>query len=285
MPRTTRFAKTILLAAGCAAAVLPWSAAHPQAGAASQAATCPVPAGVDGYPVAVEAPGVPEVGPDHLARLADAVARRWETPSPGRRQYAGLLHRVRRLRTPAPLWTDDWSPDDRHVASLAATLHRDGRVGAVTVLTRTGDRLFDGSLASIFARPTAEPALPPFPPELSADTLRIVVHLGEVPAGGGAGVVRFAAQQAPVRVVPGTLRVIPPPSARGRSSAGRPSAVASYDVDERGVVVPGSIEVLRSSDPGLARAVHEGLSRARFVPAEADCQPIARTVVQRFGDG
>jgi hypothetical protein len=78
--------------------------------------------------------------------------------------------------------------------------------------------------------------------------------------------------------------VIPPAATRGGRTPPRPAATVKYDVDEQGAFDPRSIQVLQSSDAGFSRAVQDGLLRARFVPARANCRPITRSVVQVFGD-
>ena len=116
-------------------------AAAPSAGAQPYASTrCPVPAGVDGYAVAVRAAAGARVDERFAAALADAAARRWEVPAPGRSRLPGVDGSLARLRTPEPLWADDWSPRARHTARLAVTLYRDGRAPSVAVTQASGDR-------------------------------------------------------------------------------------------------------------------------------------------------
>lgn len=243
---------------------------------------CPVPAAVRGYPLTVRATGGPVLDSAYAAGMARAMARRWETPSRARSRFPGARRAAGRLVTPEPLWADDWSPDARHVARVAATLHRDGRVSRFEILQGTGDRGFDRSLESIFAPGVHGPRLPELPETLGADSVRLVVSLGTVPKAEDAATVRFAAQQSPVRVVPGTLHVVLP-RREGASSAPPAEVTVKYDVDPDGRMVPGSIRVLRGSDRQLARAIATALQQASFVPAHANCRPIARSVVQTFG--
>jgi hypothetical protein len=271
------------IAAMGASAFLPDLHAQQPAPTVFHSPSCPVPAEVRGYPVTVVRVDGAPLDSAYAAALADAVARRWETPSPGRGRHPGLGRVANRVHTPEPLWADDWVPEDRHTARIAATLHRDGGVRAVVVEAASGDRLYDRSLESIFGSRAAEPALP-FPGSLAEDSIRVRVWLGVEPEGGGGPGVRFAAQQSPVRVVPGSLQVFAPPGGPGARPGARPSATVKYDVDADGALVPGSVQVLRSSGAEFSRRVTEGVRRARFVPAQANCRPVARSVAQRFGD-
>lgn len=268
----------LLVALGHAA---PLGAQAPEA-SPFQSPTCPVPAAVQGYPLTVRATGGPALDAAYATALASAAARRWETPSRARSRFPGAGRASVRLATPEPLWADDWSPGARHVARIAATLHRGGRVSRFEILQGTGDRRFDRSLESIFAPGVRGPRLPELPDTFGKDSVRLVVSLGAVPEGDGAATVRFAAQQSPVRVVPGTLHVVPPRGAAADGSA-RAEVTVKYDVDSEGRMVPGSLQVLRGSDRRLARAIATALPQASFVPAHANCRPIARSVVQTFG--
>jgi hypothetical protein len=245
-------------------------------------AVCPVPAAVRGYPVAVRSAGADAPDPAFAAALAEAAARRWEVPSRRRASFPGLAQVRGRIVPPEPRWADDWFPGAEHVARLAVTLYRDAREPAVQVLRPSGDRTFDRSLASIFGRSPYDHPLPPLPAALAADSLRVLVSLGEEPADSAAGMMRFAAQQSPVRVTPGSLRVTRPRPSPGAASAAQPSAIVKYDVDAEGRIA--AIQVLRSSTPGFAEAVADGLRAARFIPAQSNCRPIAQSVVQSFGN-
>jgi hypothetical protein len=265
-----------LAAAGCAALALLLAAAPARAQDESpyHAARCPVPAGVEGYPVTVRTADGARLDSAFAAALVDAVTRRWEPPSPRRREY-DVPGRVQRIDPPEPLWPDDWSPRAGHRARVAMTLYLDGRQApALSILEGSGDRDFDASLGTI----TENPRLGRHPlPGVLADSVRVLIGFGHPPEPGDA-VVRFAVQQTPVRVVPGTLVAIPPPDMRS------PSATVTYDVDERGRVKASSIRVLRVSDERFSHILRMALWRARFEPAQANCRPIARTVVQQFGN-
>lgn len=241
--------------------------------------TCPVPAGMQGYPVWARAADGAALDSAFARSLADAVARRWEPPSPRRRSIPGL-NRVRtRLQPPEPRWPDDWRPQAQHVARVEVTLRRTGRPGEARLTAPSGDRAFDRSLADAFAdgAPGA-PALPALPAGL--DSLRVAVGFGTEPEAG-AGVVRFAVQQSPVVVVQGTLTVAQPPrSGMGGAAA---AATARYDVDASGRIVPGSVDVLTSTDRTMEQNVRAGLPRARFTPAQSNCRAVPLTVVQTFG--
>lgn len=268
----------LLVALGHAA---PVGAQSPEA-SPFRSPTCPIPAAVRGYPLTVRATGGPALDSAYAAAMVSAMARRWETPGRARSRFPGAGRASVRLVTPEPLWADDWSPGARHVARIAATLHRDGRVRRFEILRSTGDHRFDGSLQSIFAPGVRGPRLPELPDALGEDSVRLVVSLGTLPEEDGAATVRFAAQQSPVRVVPGTLHVVPPRRA-ARAGSAPPEVTVKYDVDSEGRMVPGSFRVLRGSDRRLARAVATALPQASFVPAHANCRPIARSVVQTFG--
>lgn len=238
---------------------------------------CPLAETARGYELAAawDGSGTPDTA--FLAAFAHAAAYRWQVPSRRRAQYTGWQRVRRRLLPPAPRWADDWKPEARHRAVLAVTLYRGGRSPELALLTRSGDERFDRSLESMVHDPMpGSPPLPPLPATV-ADSLRVLVHLGDRPMAPSASV-EFARQQRPVRLVPGTLRVEAP-----RTGGRSPSATVKYDVSAEGRLAPGSLELLESSSPEFGRAVAEALYRARFSPAESNCSPIAVTVVQTFG--
>lgn len=240
---------------------------------------CPLPDDARGYPVSAAGADAPLPAAFAMA-LADAAARRWEPPSRGRNQHAGLGRLRTRLQPPEPRFPDDWAPAERHVARLEATLLPEGRVGRVEVVEPSGDAAFDRSLAgALRGGAPAAPGLPELPDGL--DSLRVVLLFGAEPPEGAAAV-RFAAQQSPVRVVPGTL-VLTRTRVQGAPRGPDPAATVKYDVDATGGVVPGSVEVLQASDTGFAPAVRDALQRARFTPAQSNCRTIPLSVVQRFG--
>lgn len=235
---------------------------------------CPLPPDAVGYPVTVTAlDGVP-LDSAWLAQWARAVAHRWQVPSRRRAAHANYRRVRARVLPDAPRWADDWAPDSRHRAELVITIQQD-RVGPMEVRAKSGDAIFDRSLASIIDDPM--PAAPEWPalPTGVPSPVRLQVGLGIEPEPGDRGaVVRFARQQRPVRIIPGTLRV-----------AGRAGdrAVVKYDVNVQGGMVPGTFELLAGGSGGFAREVESGLMAARFTPAQGDCVPVRLTVVQSFG--
>jgi hypothetical protein len=240
---------------------------------------CPVPAGMQGYPVWVKAADGTTLDSGYARALADAVARRWEPPSARRRTFPGLNRLRDRIQPPEPRWPDDWRPAQSHLAAVEITLRRGRRPGEARVTAPSGDRTFDGSVSALFTAPApGAPELPALP--AGADSVRVAVHFGSAPEDG-AGVVRFAVQQSPVSVVPGTLNVARP---QGPGATREPPAVTvKYDVDASGRIVPTSIDVLASEDRSMDQAIRAGLLRASFVPAHSDCRSVALSVVQVFG--
>jgi TonB family protein len=250
-----------------------------QRGSPSSTDRCPLPAEARGYPVSAAGADAP-LPAGFATALADAAARRWEPPSRGRNRHAGLGGLRSRLQPPEPRFPDDWAPAERHVARLEATLLPGGRVGRAEVAQPSGDAAFDRSLAgALRGGAPAAPSLPELPEGL--DSLRVVLVFGAEPPEGAAAV-RFAAQQSPVRVVPGTL-VLTRTRVQGAPRGPDPVATVKYDVDATGGIVPGSIEVLQSTDTGFATGVREALQRARFTPAQSNCRAVPLSVVQRFG--
>lgn len=256
--------------------------AQEEDGSLFHTAECPIPANVRGYPVSVRSDGGVLLDPAYAAALAEAAARRWEVPSRRRASFQGLQQVRDRIVPAEPRWADDWFPGAAHVARLSVTLYRDGREPAVRMDHPSGDRLFDRSLSTLFGHSPYDHPLPPFPPGILEDSLRVRVDLGEEPGDSTrAAVVRFAAQQSPVRVTTGSLRVYRP-SPGALASAARPSAVLKYDVDPAGRIT--AVQVLRSSSPGFAQAAVTGLQGATFTPAQSNCRPISQSVVQSFGN-
>ncbi len=248
------------------------------------AQSCPGVAPLAGYPVAVAGRDAPLPDTGFLRDFARAAAYRWAVPSRRRNAYSGWQRVSRRLLPPEPRWADDWRPSEPHRAQLLLMVYRKGPPRRLDLSLQSGDRLFDQSLRSIVEEPL--PGSPPFPllPDgLGSDSLTVSVSLGFVDTTHGpVGLVRFAAEQQPVRLVPGSLRV----EATSRSNSMTPGprrATVAYDVTISGSVDPGSIEVLESTDPDLSEAIRDALLRARFTPAESNCRPVAQSVIQTFG--
>lgn len=267
------------LAALLVAGALACAPAAAQGGSPYQTRACPVPAGMQGYPVWAKAADGTALDSAWVHTFANAVARRWEPPSRRRATFPGLNRLRDRIQPPEPRWPDDWAPSANHVARVEVTLRRGARPRAATLTAPSGDRGFDRTLPELFHDGApGSPDLPALP--AGVDSLRLVVGFGTQPEEGAA-TVRFAVQQAPVTVVPGSLNVTRPP---GTPASGPPPAVTvKYDVDASGRIVPGSIDVLDSSDRAMENAVQSGLLRARFTPAQSSCRPVALSVVQVFG--
>jgi hypothetical protein len=251
-------------------------------GTPASAQGCPLPDGTPGYPLSALAGDSTPLDAAFLDAMASAAAYRWRVPSRRRTTYVGWERVRSRLRTPEPRWAEDWKPEAKHRARLTLVVHRDGRVAAAGPAEGSGDRTFDQSLASIVEAPMpAAPSFPALPADVPADSVLVELLFGEAPSGPAA-TIRFAAQQRPVRLVPGTLNVVAPrdvgtPNARNRR------ATVKYDVTIEGTVAPGSIEIIETSDPELGRAIEQALRGARFTPAQSNCRAVAQSVVQTFG--
>jgi hypothetical protein len=238
--------------------------------------------GGPGYPLGVTAIHPASLDSSFLAGVARSFAFRWQVPSQRRREFS-LWRRVRnRVLPPEPRWADDGAPAPAVRVDLLIAIRRNGRLRAGDLSPGSGDEQFDESLATIASDPLpGAPDLPPFPAGTGGDSVIVRVTFGGDPEPGAA-VVRFAAQQTPVRIVPGTFNVTAPRTASTPSS-GQRSAVLKYDVTDKGTVPPGSIQVLESSDREYANAIRDGLIRAQFQPATSNCRAITMTVLQRFG--
>lgn len=235
-----------------------------------------------GYALVVRATGEPVLDSALLSSIARAVAYRWEVPSKRRNEFAGLQRLRTRTLPPEPRWADDWTPGEQHRAVVSLTLHRNRKVRIGEPRPASGDVLFDRSLRSIASDPMpGAPALPAIPNGLQGDSLVVEVLFGAPETADGPGVIRFAASQSPVQLVPGTLLVVPTSSSNTPSAQRR--ATVKYDVTELGHVVPSSLEILESSDRELTNAIRDGLMRAQFRPAMSNCRAISLSVVQRFG--
>ena len=257
--------------------VLAAAPAAAQTSSPFQTPMCPLPAETAGYPVWARAADGGALDARYAEALADAVARRWEPPSPGRRGYPGLERLSRRIQPPEPRWPQDWAPGAGDTARVAVTLFRGAPAGAPLLLSASGNRAFDRSVAAHFREPApASPALPPLPE--GADSVRVEIGFGTEPAPG-AGLVRFAAQQAPARLTPNTLRIPPQPSRTGQRVS---QATIKYDIDVSGRVIPGTIEILGTGNRTFAQSIADGLAIASATPAVSNCRPIASSVVQFF---
>lgn len=243
---------------------------------------CPAIDSMQGYPLTVSwAAGS---GPDSvwLAAFGRAAAYRWQTPSRRRGDYRGWKRVRERTLPPEPRWADDWSPSALHRAEMAVTVYADGRWRAGEPGPASGDRFFDRTLRTIVNEPMpGAPKPPDWPYGMASDSVVLLLSFGLEDVPGPHAVVRFAAQQSPVRVLPGTLRVAAPRAPQASSAPSR-RAMVKYDVTEAGTVAVGSIEVVESSDPVLSRAIQSALPVARFEPAQSNCRPIRMTVLQTF---
>ena len=117
---------------------------------------------------------------------------------------------------------------------------------------------------------------------MGGDSLVLRVYFGYDSLPSAHGSIRFAAEQTPVRLTSAPLSVRAPRGPGTPPSAAR-GAVFKYDVTELGEILPGSVEVLESSDRDYEVAVRDNLLRQHFQPATQNCRPIAMSVVQRFG--
>jgi hypothetical protein len=236
-----------------------------------------------GYPLGVSALSPAELDSGYLAGVARSFAYRWQVPS-NSRQGLSAWRRVReRTLPPAPRWADDLTPEPSLRASMRVTILKNGRLRAAAPEPVSGERSFDRSLPTIASDPLPQPPeMPVFPAGVAGDSVIVLVTFGGEPPAGAA-VVRFAAQQTPVLLTPGTLEVRPPASSNS-SLAPRPRATVKYDVTETGEVDPRSIEILETSDRALGKAIRDALVRALFRPATSNCRPIRMTVLQKFGN-
>jgi len=151
----------------------------------------------------------------------------------------------------------------------------EGEASLLEFSSLSGDDRFDESIETIIDEPM--PGGPEWPAVASGDSLLVEVRFGG--AGGGDSVVRFAAEQTPVRLNRNSMRVEP-----RRPVPRSAAATVKYDVQPSGIVEPRSIEVLRSNDNDLTDAILEALRMAQFEPATSNCRPIAQSVVQTFGN-
>lgn len=235
-----------------------------------------------GFLLAVSAPGVPEADSAYLTQVARALAYRWPVPSRRRETYASWRRIRKRTLPPEPRWADDWHQAATLTAEMRIVLPRRGRPRADEPRVLSGDDLFDRSLRLMVTDPLpASPELPPFPPGLAADSIALVVHLGHAPDSLLTGRITFATNQRPVEVVPGSMEIIAPRTASTPPGSQR-FATFKYDINDKGLLVPSTLEVLDSSDRGLVDAVRSALYGARFRPAEQGCRAVTITVVQTF---
>lgn len=240
--------------------------------------------GVDpaaGYPV-VAMSTAPSVTPDWLHAVARSAAYRWKVPSRRRVSYAGWERVQRRVLPPEPRWADDWRPEATHRATAHLVLRRDARAHRLEIVSGSGDRSFDQSVATIVKDPMpASLELPRLPDGEEADSIVVVLTFGH-PASleNVHGVVRFASEQTRAELHRNTLRVDPPMGHSGSF----PPATVKYDVTELGTVDPTSIEFVRSPGRSFENVIRDGLLRARFTAPTSNCRPIGQTVVQTFGN-
>ena len=254
-------------------------------GAASATAvaaqTCPNVDPATGYPVVAVAPSQPALGVAWLSAVASAAAYRWRVPSHSRNAYTGWDRLHRRTLPPEPRWADDWSPSDADRAKVTLVLYRGKNRATGRLVTPSGDDQFDRTLSSLWDNPMpASPEFPVLPSTVAGDSVVVQVWLGTwADAGPDVGIIRFAAVQTRIQVVPNTLRVTMPPGFQGRV----PRTTVKYDVTTAGVVDPASIEFLENVDPGFEDAIRAGLRGAEFRPPTSNCRPIVQSVVQTFG--
>ncbi len=247
---------------------------------------------VGGYPITVAALGDATADSTFLASTARIIALRWATPSLRRTDFT-QWRRVRERTLPEiPRWADDWRPDSSHKAEFVIVLRRRGRSDLLQPTTSSSDRLFDRSLESVLRDPLpGSPDLPLLPASVSADTLALRVRFGVEPETLMPGMVRFAAIQTPVEVVPGTLQMTfqrrAPTTIGGRNTSAAAAvsgieATVKYDVTVEGTIDPRSLQLVDSNDREFGRTVMDALVRARFNAATTNCQPVRISVLQKF---
>jgi hypothetical protein len=267
-----------LLALACSACTSGSSRAPQPASDASNDApytteSCPIPAGVVGYPFTVVALDSAAVDSTWLRSWTLAAVHRWQVPSFRRNWIVAWRNATDRIIPRHPRWADDdWRPTRRDRAEMLVTL--DGLSAPEhRVRTASGDALFDRSLETIFTDPM--PASPEFPPLDHAGPVTLLIRFGGEPAPGErSATIRFARQQRPVRVVPRSFYV---------SGQENDRATIEYDVSASGDVVPGSLEMLDVTRGQFKDALRYSLYQAHFFPAQSECEPIALSVVQQFG--
>jgi hypothetical protein len=245
------------------------------------AQNCPNVDPTTGYPVVATAPAQPALNVTWLTAVASAAAYRWRVPSHSRNAYTGWDQLRTRTLPPEPRWADDWSPDARERVKVELVFYPGKQRTRGRVVTPSGNDQFDRTLSSIWDDPMpAAPAFPAVPSGVSGDSVVVALSLGAWPdSSRRGGIVRFAAVQTRIQVVPNTLRVATPSGMRGRV----PRTTVKYDVTTAGSVDPASIEFLDGVDPELEDAIRTGLRAAQFRPPTSNCRPIVQSVVQTFG--
>lgn len=240
---------------------------------------CPNVDPASGYPVAATFEGATASDSAWLAAVARASAYRWKVPSRRRDTYVGWERVRTRLLPPEPRWADDWSPEAKHRAGMRVMLFRDGRKPRAEITRPSGDKRFDETLESIVDDPMpASPSLPALPATIAADSVVVLLTLGEIPAGVQ-GTVRFAAAQTRIELDRSSFRVAPV----RRPGEAPPPFTVKYDVRENGTIDESSIEFIGSAHISVEMAIRDGLRGARFKAPTSNCRPIAQTVVQTFG--
>lgn len=86
--------------------------------------------------------------------------------------------------------------------------------------------------------------------------------------------------QEPARAIDGTRPPEYPAGLRGQHMEGQVDA--QFVVTERGMVDPGTIRILRSTDPEFSESVRRHLHTARYIPALIDGRPVRQVVQQSF---
>ena len=241
------------------------------------ASACPLPPGVQGYPVAAHDPAG-RLDPATLSRIARAVA---VSMAISHQQGESLPEDVAALAASLarnqPLSRWEWNPSATDTASIFIIYH--GATPAPVIRsTRTQSEsseftrrvLHSATLARDRAQEgkTQRDTLPLQLQLTDGDSAVVLVRFGSEP-GPNDGAAHFAAQERDVW----PLRWNRPPA--------YPSTLISEGVEGEVVVAfvlrPDSapdmstVRVLRSSHPYFTKSVLESLARSRYVPLELDC--------------
>jgi TonB family protein len=84
----------------------------------------------------------------------------------------------------------------------------------------------------------------------------------------------------PVRLLPGAAQPTYPPALRAASTQG--DVLAQFVIDTAGYVIPGSLNVLRSSHEEFTNAVRAAVYSMRFSPARHGGRKVIQAVQQPF---
>lgn len=183
------------------------------------------------------------VDPSYMKAVFDTIYSRWEG---------------------SPFQTGDWT-------ELRFNLLRNGRVSPISITRTSRDPENDMEAMRAVARAVLIAKLPPFPVAYPADTIPMMLALGDVSSYGSA----VAAAAPTRRILPEASRLNASPMHPAHYTADQVvNVIVDFEITERGRIDMSTVRVVASPHDAFTAEVMKVLPRWRFQPARENCVPV-----------